>query len=250
MTEKKGANKPYKKRYAFIKDPVIEAVVNGYYVFQNKEQGAKQLGIIKERYVISREGPGEGEAGSCILWIKGYEVTPEETEKGFIGNFALISLEQRDVTEWRFSVRKLEAESRIHPQRKRPDARHPNWGHPILRSVQKQRVYFTIEEAQSELHILQQEYPQAAVPGANRLFIMIFSRKEGEENPIKRYILEIKIAPNGGFFIDCTLNPNQGKKKPKLPENAEPMGHFASKVVLGKARKKRTLPPIPKQPEE
>jgi hypothetical protein len=115
----------------------------------------------------------------------------------------------------------------------------------VLRSIEKKRTYPTVENAQAELTLLQQEYPHAAVPGANKRYVMIFGRAEGKEKRVKKYVLEIKQAEGKpGYIIECTLNESKPKPvRPKPPSAsaatpAKPVGDFTAKLALKRNKKK------------
>jgi hypothetical protein len=134
----------------------------------------------------------------------------------------------------------------VHPQKKRILQRHPNWGHPILRSVDKKRRYPTVEQAQAELTLLQQEYPHAAIPGPGKLYVMIFGRTDADEKKrVKKYVLEIRLSEEGGYYINCALNSSQPKKKPAkasapdTQEGIKPVGEFTAKLALKRNKKKK-----------
>jgi hypothetical protein len=131
---------------------------------------------------------------------------------------------------------------------------HPNWGHPVLRNIDKKRIYLTIEDALADMALLQQEYPHVSVPGNHCLFIAVYGRVEDKKGKrVKRYVLEIEPVPEGGYHLIA----KEKKQKPKSPRNKdlpkslkpksplpttdkpdEPMGFFASKVTLKRAKKK------------
>ncbi len=241
---------PIKKRFAIVTDQMIQAVLGGHYQFATEEQAKQQLAILKERYFISKHPDHKDTETSCTLWVRDYDVTPEQKEKGALGNFVKIHCVKTNPNQFGFFNRKVDIDLAVHPQKKRVDQRHPNWGHPVLRSIEKKRVYQSVENAQAELTVLQQEYPHAAVPGPNKLYLMVFGRaEEGEKSRIKKYTLEIKTVPDkAGYYIDCILNIPKAKKPKaaakKLPANTsktpapDPVGSFTAKLALKRNKKK------------
>jgi hypothetical protein len=235
---------PAKKRFAIIKDPVIQAVLGGHYAFANNEQAQKQLAIIKASYFISKHPEHKDDADTCTLWIRDYEVTEEQLEQGVIGNFLKIHCVKTAPNSFGFFCKKVDIDASVHPQRKRVQQRHPNWGHPILRSIERKRSYPTVDNAQAELTLLQQEYPHAAVPGPNKLYLMVFGRTDSNEKRVKKYVLEIKQAEKG-YYIDCVENtPKPRTPSPKKPAPATgtaaeaPVGNFTAKLALKRNKKK------------
>lgn len=236
-----------KKRFANVKDAMIEAVLGDHYRFADKEQAKIQLDILKSHYFISKHPDHKDSDESCTLWVRGFEVTPEQEAQGAQGNFIKITCVKTDPKNFSFFTRKVDIDLSVHPQRKRVAQRHPNWGHPVLRSVEKKRVYPTVENAQAELTLLQQEYPHAAIPGANKLYLMIFGRADDNKKRVRKYTLEIKVADGGGYVIDFALNaprpPKNSKAKKPAPAKdkapPDPVGSFTAKLALKRNKKKK-----------
>lgn len=233
------------RRYATIMHPTIGAVLAGTYRFANEEQAKQQLQIFRDHFVLSRHQNEESGENGIILWIKGYDVTNDEKKGGYTGNYALVGLKKLADGKHTLVATKLESELKYHPQRQRPKHKHPNWGHPILRSVKKQRIYPTVEAAQKELQMLHEEYPQVTIPLTNKLYLIIYSRQQNP--PAQKFVLEIKVGDDGGFFIDAYENDYKAPKEGAAPvANNEtksqgeepPGGYFTSMVALKRSRKK------------
>lgn len=231
-----------KKRYANSGSMHVAAALNDLYRFRTESSAAQALEKVKRQFTVStREELAE--EGSIVLWIRDYEVSDEETEKGFLGHFARLKITEREDGLYTITASKLPVEMKYHPLRKRPTARCPNWGHPILRGIKKGKQYPTIEAANGELEALHLEYPDTTVPSTNKLYLMIFSRQETPEKPISRYVLEIKNLQGGGFTIEWSKNTFK-RKEPSVPAEAKTeeakaqMGHFASMVAIKRKPKK------------
>lgn len=238
------------RRYATIMHPTIGAVLAGTYRFANEDQAKQQLQIFRDHFVLSRHQNEEAGDNGIILWIKGYAVTNDEKKGGFTGNYALIGLKKLPDGKHTLEATKLESELKYHPQRQRPTHKHPNWGHPILRSVKKKRIYPTVEAAQKELQMLHEEYPQVTIPLTNKLYLIIYSRQQNP--PAQKFVLEIKVGEEGGFFIDAYENDYKAPKEgaavaapagePKSQGEEPPGGYFTSMVALKRSRKKAPVP--------
>lgn len=241
-----AAEKP--RRYATLMHPTIGAVLAGTYRFASEEQAKQQLQIFRDHFVLSRHQNEEAGDNAVILWVKGFNITDDEKKGGYTGNYVLIAIKKLPDGKHTLTGTKLQSELKFHPQRQRPKHKHPNWGHPILRSVKKQRVYPTIEEAQKELQLLHEEYPEVTIPLTNKLYLIIYSRQQVP--PAQKYVLEVKVAEQGGFVIDAYANDYKGGKEGAKGPEAEdepkveaPSGYFTSMVELKRSRKK---PPAPK----
>lgn len=242
--------KNQKRRIAAADLPVMEATLKQLFRFTTLEQAAKRLDQIREEFEIA--SVQEGAEGPMVkLWIKGFALTDEELKAGALGNYAVI--QPRKVAEGHFILHaaKEEVDVKKHPQRARPQQKHPNWGHPVLRGVKKKKPYNTIEEAQAELELLHREYPEASIPGIGKLFLMIYEKlPDGQKgSPTRKYVLEVKSDAAGKFHIASRQNTHQ-KKAPKKPlpnfttPNAEApvadpvRGRFTAMVEVKRARKK------------
>lgn len=252
--------KDKKRRYATIRHPTIAAAIEGTYRFQAEAQAKQQLQILREYFVLSRHQKAEDHA--IILWVKGFEVTKAEKKNGYTGNYAAIGIKKLGEGKYTLSTKKVESELKFHPQRQRPQHRHPNWGHPVLRSIKKKRIYQTVELAQAELQALHEEFPEVTIPLTNKVYVIVYSRQE--KPPAKKYVLEIKVADDGGFYIEATENTYKPSAAPiptsKLPPsedgeeqgdeaaaNNEAPGYFASMVALRRSKKKKAPITVPKE---
>lgn len=182
-----------------------------------------------------------------ILWIKNFEVTPEERLSGYTGNFARIFLayinpkqidaEEEDLQStlpsslhtdpmqfqseafYTLLIEKLPVRVANHPQRKMLKRAHPNWGHPKLRQIKyhPETTYPDWFSAHQELELLNKEYPAVSTLTRNSLYIIIYSKNkvqsEGSFKPIQKWILEIVEEEEGRFAIKARVNPVQGTLK-------------------------------------
>lgn len=232
--------------------PSIGAALAGTYRFASEEQARQQLNIFRQHFVLSKHQGADSHENNILLWIKGYEVTTAEKANGWTGNYCAIGIVKKPDGKFSLEAKKLESDLKFHPQRQRPTHKHPNWGHPILRSVKKKRIYATVEAAQAELQLLHEEYPEVTIPLTNKLYLIIYSRQQTP--PAQKFVLEVKVDDDGGFYIDSYANeyraqagaeatqeeaapaPADAKKK------TEDAGYFTSMVALKRSRKKNTRP--------
>ena len=238
------------KRYASVNNPTINAVVHALFCLPTEALAREKLDTIREHFIISAKQIANDAHPSVHLWIKGYEVTPEQKEKGVIGNYALISYkktgEGKDC-KWVLNATRLDMPANTHPQRAQVKRDNPNWGHPVLRSIRKGKHYATLEEAQAELNLLHTQFPKVSIPNMGKLFIMIYCSERPPKERMVKHILKIKLQPDATYLIECKENmPKElrglADKKPKKPvakplEPSEPKGYFTAKVALGRHMK-------------
>ncbi len=241
-----------KQTYANAADPHVSALTGNRYRFEKLDSAVKKIEYFKGRFTAAREGALEGvpEGKNClVMWIADFDVTIEEEEKGYMGNYAFIAPEELPSGIVTLACVKLEVDSKFHPRRKREKQRLPNWGHPILRAIKKDRIYKTVESAQAQLESLHLEFPEVTIPSNNnKLYIMIFDRKLDPEKPAQKYVLEIETHADGGFIFKYGLNEHKPKITIKRDNDKSeagmtakdplpPQGYFTSMVAL-KAKKK------------
>ncbi len=242
------------KRLATEKHPTIEAVINGLFRFEKKEQAVQRLEAIKNYFVVSSKLPKDAGENVLKLWIRGFKIEPDEEKEGYLGNYAALKISETKDKKFTIIAEKQRIALKYHPQRKRPKRKHPDWGHPCMRIIKKKTVFETIEQAQKVLAQLHEEHPLVSIPAVGKLYVILYSKAYNP--PIKKFILEIKTAKEGGFYIESRENNyNKDNRKPAVNkqqksqvegEEQQQKGYFASMVELRKA-KKRTSSSIPPQ---
>lgn len=258
QTEKSGGglkkdalNRP---KYATIKNPTIEAIIGEHFRFASAEQAQARLEALREAFIVSKL-PADVDATplELKLWIRGYGLSAESREAGYIGNYARFEVKQADKGKWTIAPVLLNVDKKYHPQRRQTAKRHPNWGHPIMRDIQKNRVHKTVESAQNELRRLHEAFPEVSIPLTNKMYIMVYQKVEKEgDAPIRKWVLEIKALDSGGFHIVAAPNTYQADTRAKIensqkaagdvaaaaPQKGEAVGRFTSQVLLKQSKKK------------
>jgi len=226
-----------KARLANIRSPHVQAIMQEALRFAKKADAEAHLHFLEDEYVTSKFSQPEEDTPRTILWIRGFEVTEAEKAAHYRGNYALITIKPAEDGLFTLTATKLESDLKHHPQRERPKAPHPNWGHPVLRRVKNGHIFRTIEEARAAIQQLQMEYPKTAIPLTNKMYLMIYSKQQSPR--VQKFVLEIVPLKQGGYQI--TSAPNDYTPKPSAedaptPETMDdqPVGYFTSKVAMGK----------------
>lgn len=235
------------RKYATIKHPTIEALVNGRYRYKEKKQAIARFKTIAEYFVLSKEQPqSTKDFPVTVFWIKGFAVDEAETKAGYVGHFARMEIKTLESGLFTLVAHKVERPLASHPQKARPTSKHPNWGHPVMRAVKRGKPYATIEAAQAELDLLHLEFPEVSIPGPGKLYIIIYEKREGIKQPTHKIAVEITVRPEGGFIL--TARDNEKKQTPVLHASvdettAQPAasGYFASTEALRKATRRKTV---------
>lgn len=208
-----------KKKIATVKNPVVQAVSQGLFRFENEEQAKDLFKRISNNFIISKEQDKDG--STIRLWIKGFSITPEEKKEGFLGNYAVIKIEKKD-KKFTLTAEKQVVELKRHPQKIRPKQKHPDWGHPILRKVLKKKSYKTMEEAEKDIQRLHEEFPEISIPGGDKLYLMVYNKDlaKANNNPTQKIILKIHPLDTGEFVINYVENRKK-KVLPPLPKSVQ-----------------------------
>ena len=204
-TEIAGQKPVIQKKVAILKHPLIEAAISGLFRFKEQKQAVKRLREINEKFIVAKDQEENLKQNKLRLWIKDYAILPEEVEKGYRGHFAEISVIEIEPGKFSLKTEKIEVPVNSHPQRTRPKGSHPDWGHPVMRRLEKKPLFNTLEEANAVLMRLHEEYPNISIPGDNQLLIMIYRRKKDAVEkggmPVQKYKFQVVVGEAGGFRI-------------------------------------------------
>lgn len=246
--------------YASMYNPTINAAVKSLFTFETERQAQARIKQIKHDFVTSKQGDNchpvfimkSGNNNQkdhttqrvlgdnrVIIWIEDFALSKEKKLLGYKGNFAILSIAPKDGNRFTIVATKIDAELKFHPQRHRPKGKHPDWGHPILRDIQKKRIYFSLEEASGELARLHADYPTISIPAEHRLLIIIYGKSFGEK-PFKKYKFIVRPLPDGTFIIEYKENIPRTKIPNKIIST--PDGYFSQKEKIRRSIKKK--PPV------
>ena len=186
------------KRIMRHDNPIVLACTAELFRFQNTDQVTTRIRNIKRSFMCA----DSSEADSVILWVHGFQVTETEDKKGFVGNFACISSKTLSDGTLTLSIYKMPVALNDHPQKKRPKQPHPNNAHPIMRRINKERLYQTQDEAALDLQRLHSDFPDVSIPASeDKLYIIIYDKSSDKKNPVRKVVLKIIELPEGGFKI-------------------------------------------------
>jgi hypothetical protein len=213
------------RKYATAQHPTIEALIHGLYKYADRKQALSRFKNITGNFVLSKDQP-ESTADDPVVhfWIKGFGVTPEEETQGYTGHFCEMRLGVNDKGQHTLTATKVDKPIANHPQKKRLQSKHPNWGHPVMRAVKKGKLYDSLDAATSELELLHVEFPEVSIPGINKLYIILYEKREGIKQPTRKIALELE-AREDKFIILCRDN-EKGAAPPasKQPPSATDAG--------------------------
>jgi hypothetical protein len=245
------------RSYATAKHPTIEALVLGLYRYKDRADVLARFNHIGAHFVLSKDQPkSSSENPLLLLWIKGFGVTPEEEKQGYTGHFAQVEIATVKDGLFTLTASRIDKPITQHPQKKRLQSKHPNWGHPIMRAVKKKKLYPTVEAAYAELELLHIEYPDVSIPGPNKLYIIVYEKREGVKQPTHKIALEVKNE-GSKFFIESRDNEKTAAPASKQPPSreatpeTEQKGEFTAREALRKKKRamkrKRSDPRVSKK---
>jgi hypothetical protein len=215
------------KKYANLENEWEEwsSIISQRLTFTSLDAAKKCIQKIRENYIVSNDDTIDNDM-AVKLWIRGFEVTKEEKQAGYLGNYGVVLIKRP--YEGRFTpyLEKVKTNLRHHPRRHRhsKNKEMPNWGHPILRKLKDNPIYKTFDDAWFPLQELREEYPKTTILGNRRLFMMIFSRMEKPE--VKRYVFEVQESGKG-FSIKISENTHQNIKiQEKVDETSETLNFY------------------------
>lgn len=241
----KEAKKSSQKRIATLDNPLIEAIFNGLFRFTDKEQAMRRVQEIRNEFVVAREQEGDKGAYNIRLWIKDYDLSEEEIKQGYRGHFGGISIMRLNTGKYSLKLTKIDVPLAQHPQKTRSRRSHPDWGHRILRQLEKNPVFDDVEKARAMLMALHEEYPNISIPGFNHLYIMIYRKDRSKDGGIPVQKFKFNIVPyEGGKF---QIQHQENVKRPKGPVIREMVaadqpteGHFTAMIKLKRKKKRNT----------
>jgi len=237
-----------KARFASVNDKMMNAVLEGLYTFPTESEAAAFLALLAGRFTTYKQKDAAA-SGVFLLWVRGYDITPEDAQAGAKGNIVRLRHEQAETGEWRIVAEKFPLSPNLHPQRRRAKHIHPNWGHPFLRSVEKEHRYASLEQAEADVKAFQQEYPQAVIPGKKVTYVMIYGRPQADKKQmVTKYLLKLDVDEAGKFLFRMELNTFDDKPARAMPKAVEPspaskdepVGVFTAKLKL--KRRTKTAP--------
>ncbi|NDU74601.1 hypothetical protein GWI34_18470 [Actinomadura sp. DSM 109109] len=202
------ARRPAKRpKYPSVETPRGAELAFGYERRPTREEALARLRQVSAEYTPARPPLGTGDPERPVLWFRGFQVTAEEGERGYKGNYVQMEVEPREGGQWGIKVEKIPIPLSRHPDRGRPGHPHPNWGHPILRgavnnlkdSNRKPWRYRTRELAERDLKALKDEFPRTAIMNDGLLLIQVFQRNEdGSKGVVK---IGLRVVPRSGWFV-------------------------------------------------
>lgn len=191
------------KQIATFSNPEITACIKESPCFEQLCDAQEKIQNIADNFELSNKF--EQNNSKITLWIKGYNISNTEHKKGYLGNFADIEIKESDGL-YSLKCKKRKISLKFHPQKKRTENAHPNWGHPILRDIKNGRIFNKKEEATEELARLHAQFPNTSISTSDKLLIIIYEKIEGEKQKTHKYILQATSNECGGFIIECKLN--------------------------------------------
>ncbi len=248
-------------KVATTNHPLLRQLLRPRQRASTEARARQRLQHIGSLFIQSRDGRSDD---GFRLWVRGYALTKQEQEQGYTGNFVIFHLVQ-DPDGWRIVACKEQVELSQHPERVRtPTGTMPNWGFPVLRSIKRERLFYSKEEAQAHLQELIDAYPKAVKLKGETTKVTVYTRHP-ELGPMQERLLvrleEVVVpepaedepfdpwAPIGGWKITSMPDPSSPATKimarlEQAEQAEEPMGEFVKKSLMTKKARKPAIPGV------
>ena len=151
------------KRYADSKNPTIQAILSEMYRFASLADAQKQLDMLRSEFICASRQPVDSANPSLLLWIRGFALSGDDASRGVVGHFAQVSIRPAEGA-FTLTASHVAVDYREHPVRTQVSRDNPNWGHPILRGIRKDKHYGAIEDAQKSWHCCTRPFPRYRSP--------------------------------------------------------------------------------------
>lgn len=225
------------KYYAKATQPLPEAVIHGLFRFATEKQAIERLKDFRNTFHLSKDQPASKKG--VRLWVADFAVTKDETEQGYCGHYAVVSVKALDDGHYTLICTKELTDISTHPHKKFPTRKHPGWSHPIMRAIKRKKVFKSAEVAQEVLDQLHEEFPETSVPGIGKLHLIVYEKRKEDAPPTCKYVLS--IAPKEEGFVLKAEKVEEVAKAQKAPPK-EQKGYFTGMVEEKRAKKKRSDP--------
>lgn len=238
--KKPSGKKPTQKKYATVRHPNVEAVVEGLYQFADHNKAQERLRQLRRDFVTKKQEEGGGQ--DVLIWIRGFAMKEGDEQSGYRGHYAKLSVAKNKDNLWTLVAERVDLPLHQHPQRERPKHNHPDWNHPILRSVKSGRMYDNYEQAAGELETLHVEFPDVTIPGKDKLHLIIYEGRNAEHFT-RKYMLVLIPKEGGQFMIVAEAKspppPRRKLKQARAADAPETVGKFTAKVKGDRLRKRK-----------
>lgn len=227
-----------KKRYYNSESgSLLRSIRLGKATFPTRIDAIRVVESIKQKY-ICRKPPDDGawRRGVVELWIRNFEVTPEEKKRGARGNYAKMYTKRLPDNTFTIAVDKIPVPVKNHPQRTRQRHPHPNFGHPVLRAVTNRQAYDSRDEAYDRLASLHDEFPNGTKLFRTGLNVYVFSRDRNNpgKSPIVDVFLHVKEIDGRYYIVDNKVSKALEDSDDRIDDYyaAEPMIDIMCDLLL------------------
>lgn len=193
--------KKTEKHYAHFEHETVQAMLHSLFRFQTAMQAQLVSNRFADEVILSPRMSDPKDRRAIILWVRDLDVTEEQRQEGYLGNYAKISLLQLPNGKWTLSMTRIDMPLKRHPVKANLSRRYPNTGHPVIRGVERAKKYPTMQAANDVLMAMHEEFPEVSVPGVNRLRIKMYQKAEKGMNPVQRVELTVAKLDEGEYVI-------------------------------------------------
>jgi hypothetical protein len=201
-----------RKYYAYFEHETVQAMLHSLFRFRTAEQAQMVTNRFAEEVIISPRFNDPKDRKAMILWVRDLDVTPEQKNLGYLGNYAKISMLKLPNGRWTLNMVRFDVPLKHHPVRQTPNRRYPNFGHPVIRAATRGKRWPTMQAAFEQLMQLHEEFPEVSVPGVNTLKITTYHKAEKGQPPVER--IKLSVVGAGDEYILRIETPRTKKANP------------------------------------
>lgn len=204
-----------KKSIATAWNKKIHAIIENLLKFKTYDIALNYLQWVEDKFETSKEFQHDDEP-AVHLWIKGYQLTQNERDAGFLGNFAKVTVQPKTGHHYTLSIEKQKVALERHPLPKKPKRPLPNTGYPTIRLARKRHFFDNIEEPRALMEELLIDFPKGTIPATkDRLYVQVFSRHGKKKPQIEKFILSIEEV-DGRYTLVLTKNSPHSRSVHKI----------------------------------
>jgi hypothetical protein len=210
------SNKKKKKHFAYADHAVIQELSRDLSGEMKRYFAQQKLEMIRRLFAFDENASGPEGSDRVILWIRNYNITPEQETQGYTGNFAKISIVPTENGLFRLTMEVVPRKVQSHPHYLKPDRRYPNTGHPAMRAVERKTVFPSREIAQRKLADLR-KYPCTNLISPDNCRTLVYSKTYStpeNKSPVRTWHLYIEEC-EGGFQIKGHTRAPVSRMKPR-----------------------------------
>ena len=205
------------KKLANTGNPIISELLNGYLIGARKVDVEKKLDIIREYFITSnQDNLLTGAEGIITFWIRGFEVTEDEKERGYLGNFVTVYILTFDKYYYASAKKVITANNKRHPNKinNTKSKKHPNYGYKAVRFARSGKRFKRLEDATELIKNLRLDYPETSImPKDRKIYFILWDPahdySDNTGKSVSKVVMKAKYEKEGSWYLSLESNQHQ-----------------------------------------